>query len=170
MASGVDRLREKHRHWWHDYYRQSFVSFPDTRLEGFYWIQLYKMASGTRENGALLDLLGPWFKYTDWPCHLVGSEHAVTYWPMMASNHLELGEPLYRLLDERRQPDRKRPQGLPVRFGICVRTSGPDFRNSHFVERPRERIALSSLGVAQLLAALSPLRWTTVVYGKNCSR
>lgn len=39
-----------HREWWHNYYQKSFLSLPNSRLESFYWIQLYKMASATREN------------------------------------------------------------------------------------------------------------------------
>ena len=100
MASGVDQLREKHRQFWHDYYPKSFISIPDPRLESFYWIQLYKMASGTRENKPVLDLLGPWFKPTNWSCIWWNLNVQLTYWPMSASNHLELGEPLYRLLDK----------------------------------------------------------------------
>src|SRR5439155_3152834 len=30
-------LAEAHRAWWHAYYRRSFLSVPDARLQSFYW-------------------------------------------------------------------------------------------------------------------------------------
>ena len=38
----VSIMEKAHREWWHNYYPDSFVTFPDARLESFYWIQLYK--------------------------------------------------------------------------------------------------------------------------------
>ncbi len=40
-----DALAVTHRAWWHAYYRKSFLSVPDARIQRFYWIQLYKTAS-----------------------------------------------------------------------------------------------------------------------------
>src|SRR5437667_449761 len=36
---GVARLTAAHRKWWHAYYPASFLTFPDARLEAYYWIQ-----------------------------------------------------------------------------------------------------------------------------------
>ena len=47
-AAGVAALRESHQAWWHSYYPKSFVSLGDTRMENFYWVQMYKAGSGTR--------------------------------------------------------------------------------------------------------------------------
>jgi hypothetical protein len=47
-AAGLSQLLVSHRAWWHGYYQQSFVSSGDTRLESFYWVQIYKAGSGTR--------------------------------------------------------------------------------------------------------------------------
>ena len=33
------------------YYPRGFLSVPDQKLQSFYWIQLYKIASGTRAGG-----------------------------------------------------------------------------------------------------------------------
>ena len=44
-AASYAALRTPHTRHWHAYYRKSFVSFPDERLQRFYWIQLYKVAS-----------------------------------------------------------------------------------------------------------------------------
>ena len=40
-AAGLTALRQSHQQWWHTYYRRSFVSLGDTRLETFYWAQMY---------------------------------------------------------------------------------------------------------------------------------
>ncbi|MDB5083481.1 MAG: hypothetical protein JWN30_367, partial [Bacilli bacterium] len=62
----ADELLSSHRQWWHQYYPQSFVSIPDTRMESFYWIQMYKLAAATRADRPSMDLMGPWFRGTPW--------------------------------------------------------------------------------------------------------
>lgn len=99
-SAGLDELTSSHRRWWHDFWPRSFLSIPDTRMESFYWIQLYKMASGTRANRPLLDLMGPWFRRTPWPKIWWNLNIQLTYWPQLASNHLELGQSLTRALDD----------------------------------------------------------------------
>ena len=34
----LESMEGDHRAWWHRFYQASFVSFPDARLENFYWI------------------------------------------------------------------------------------------------------------------------------------
>src|SRR2546429_3854369 len=51
---GPARLEAEHRKWWHAYYPASFVSFPDARLEAYYWIQIYKLGSAMRADGPIL--------------------------------------------------------------------------------------------------------------------
>jgi hypothetical protein len=98
--AGVPALAESHSRWWHTFWPASFTSFPDARLESFYYIQLYKMASGTRADRPLLDLMGPWFRGTPWPRIWWNLNIQLTYWPQLASNHLELGESLVKALDD----------------------------------------------------------------------
>ena len=93
-------LEKSHRDWWHSYWqRGAFVSIPDTRMESFYWIQMYKLASGTRADRPPLDLMGPWFRRTPWPKIWWNLNIQLTYWPVYAANRLELGESLTRMLD-----------------------------------------------------------------------
>jgi hypothetical protein len=101
-ATGIDELATSHRAWWHSFWPASFVSFPDARLESFYWIQMYKMASGTRADRPLLDLMGPWFRSTPWPRIWWNLNIQLTYWPQLASNRLHLGESLLKALDDHR--------------------------------------------------------------------
>jgi alpha-L-fucosidase 2 len=83
-----------HRRWWHDYYPQSFVSIPDTYWQQFYWLQMYKLASGTRADRMLLDLNGPWLQRTPWPGIWWNLNVQLTYWPTYASNRLDIGASL----------------------------------------------------------------------------
>ncbi|HZH67006.1 MAG TPA: hypothetical protein VEY10_19105 [Flavisolibacter sp.] len=96
---GVMQLVSLHRKWWHSYYPLSFLSIPDTRLESFYWIQQYKLASATRKNKQVLDLMGPWYNKTPWPALWWNLNVQLTYSPVYASNRLDLGESLINSLD-----------------------------------------------------------------------
>lgn len=88
-----------HRKWWHNYYPESFLSIPDTRMESFYWIQMYKLASATRADREPIDLMGPWFRRTPWPHLWWNLNIQLTYWPVYTANRLELGESLIHLID-----------------------------------------------------------------------
>ncbi|MFF2961293.1 hypothetical protein ACFVT1_20750 [Streptomyces sp. NPDC057963] len=92
LAAGPDRLVERHRDWWHAYYRRSFLSVPDKRLQSFYLIQLYKLAASTRAEGPTISEWGPWFPE-------VGNNWTAVWWnlnvqigmaPVHGSNHPEL--------------------------------------------------------------------------------
>ena len=102
IKRGVTGLEAGHRAWWHSFYRASFVTLPDARLESFYWIQLYKMASATRENRPVVDLMGPWYKDTVWAAYWQNLNTQLAYYSVLPANHPELGEPLCHLLWDRR--------------------------------------------------------------------
>jgi len=95
-------LERVHRDWWHTYYPKSFVTFPDARMESFYWIQQYKLASATRSDKPVIDLMGPWYKPTVWPCLWMNLNVQLSYYTTGITNHLELEEPLYRLIEKHR--------------------------------------------------------------------
>ncbi|MBV5283592.1 MAG: hypothetical protein JZU53_14320 [Paludibacter sp.] len=92
-------LLTPHRNWWHAFYQKSFLSIPDGQMESFYWIQLYKMASCSRPDGPALDLFGPFFRISQWPGLWWNLNIQLTYWNVLQSNHLELGENLITLID-----------------------------------------------------------------------
>ncbi len=93
-------MEKQHRQWWHAYYPASFVSIPDARLESFYWIQLYKLASATHPNRPVIDLLGPWFKPTSWPLLWMNLNVQLTYYTLGITNHSDLEKNLYDLLEK----------------------------------------------------------------------
>ena len=98
-ADGLPALVKTHQAWWHAFWPESFVSIPDTRLESFYWIQMYKMASATRPGRPALDLMGPWFRTTPWAKIWWNLNIQLAYWPQLTGNRLELGESLCELID-----------------------------------------------------------------------
>jgi hypothetical protein len=89
-AEPFGALIRDHRSWWHDYYRASFLSIPDTRLQAFYWIQLYKVASAARREAPVMATSGPWLENTPWPATWWNLNVQLEYWLIHGSNHLEL--------------------------------------------------------------------------------
>ena len=92
-------LITKHKSWWHEFYPKSFLSIPDARMEAFFWIQMYKLGCTTRENGELIDDDGPFFRINQWPYATWDLNVQLSYWPVYASNHLELGTTLINYID-----------------------------------------------------------------------
>jgi alpha-L-fucosidase 2 len=78
------------RAWWHAYYRKSFLSIPDQRMQAFHWIQLYKVAAGTRAGGPVMHTSGPWLEPTPWPGVWWNLNVQLEYWLINGSNHPEL--------------------------------------------------------------------------------
>ncbi|MCX6326913.1 MAG: alpha-L-fucosidase [Bacteroidia bacterium] len=95
----VASMEKEHRTWWHNYYPASFATFPDARLESFYWIQLYKLASATHPGRPVIDLLGPWFKPTAWPLLWMNLNVQLTYYTFGITNHPDMEDNLYQLLE-----------------------------------------------------------------------
>ena len=91
-----------HYQWWRDYYPQSFITLNDPEKEAFYWIQMYKLGSAMRENGPILDLMGPWYHYTFWPMVWGDLNVQLQYWTHLTSNRLSLGESLPNNIDKYR--------------------------------------------------------------------
>jgi hypothetical protein len=98
-----DAWVDVHRRWWHNYYRQSFVSIPDGWLQSFYWIQIYKLASATRADQPLIDNQGPWLTSTPWPGVWFNMNVQMSYSPVYTANRLDIGMSLVRALDENRE-------------------------------------------------------------------
>ncbi len=88
-----------HRSWWEAYYKKSMISCSDTQLEGFYLIQMYKLAAAARQDSPIMDNQGPWMAATPWPRAWFNMNVQMAYSPVYTSNHLEIGESLCRNLD-----------------------------------------------------------------------
>ncbi len=101
-AAPLAIFERDHIAWWHSYYRKSFLSIPDGRLQSFYWIQLYKVASGARRDAPVMATCGPWLEPTPWPATWWNLNVQLEYWLIHGSNHLEL-DAVTRALSQHRQ-------------------------------------------------------------------
>jgi hypothetical protein len=101
-APSFDPDLKEHRAWWHAFHPRSFVSIPDHTLESFYWIQMYKFASATRPDAGPVDLLGPWFRETNWPRVWWNMNIECLYLPAFTANQLGLAESFIRFIDAKR--------------------------------------------------------------------
>jgi hypothetical protein len=99
-VSNKEAFFSTHRAWWHDYYPQSFLTLNDPEKEAFYWVQMYKLASATRENGPIIDCMGPWYHYTFWPMIWGDLNVQLIYWTHLAANRMSIGESLPNSLDK----------------------------------------------------------------------
>ena len=102
LAADFATLLDAHRAWWHAFYPKSFISIPDPKVESFYWIQFYKLASASRPDRVPVDLLGPWYRSTGWPRIWWNLNIEILYLPVYTGNHLELGESFVNFLDKKR--------------------------------------------------------------------
>jgi hypothetical protein len=126
VESGYETLFEAHQKWWHNYWQQNWISLTDTRVESYYEIQLYKLASATRENTTPIDLMGPWYRESPWLKTWWNLNIQLTYWPIYAGNHLELGDPLVRSLDQHRAALAENAAPYQQDSLTIGRTSGPN--------------------------------------------
>ena len=92
-------VRKQHRDWWHNYYQRSFVSFPDKRIESLYWIQQYRLGSAGHPGKPVIDLMGPWYLRSVWTAMWTNLNVQLAYYTTGISNHLEIEEPLFQLLE-----------------------------------------------------------------------
>lgn len=92
------KLLDEHKEWWHQYYPASFVSFPDVRIESFYWLQQYKLVCVTRPDKLIIDLMGPWPYKTPWPAIWWNLNIQLTYSPMTTANRAAFSTPLWKSL------------------------------------------------------------------------
>ena len=90
----------KHREWWHCYYPKSFLTINDSEKEAFYWIQMYKLGSAMRQDGPILDLMGPWYHSTFWPMVWGDLNVQLIYWTHLTSNRMSVGESLPNNVDK----------------------------------------------------------------------
>ena len=96
-----ESLVKRHRVWWHNYYPKSFLSLDDTRMESFYWIQVYKFGAGARKGRAFMDTMGPWMvENTAWANGWFNLNTQLSYWFLSTANRLEVADSLFTKLDE----------------------------------------------------------------------
>jgi len=91
-----------HSVWWSDFWSRSRIGLPEFELEKLWYLEMYKIGCNMREDKYPVTLMGVWNNDERLPVcdgDLQNDlETEMNYWPIYASNHLELAMPLYRLL------------------------------------------------------------------------
>ncbi len=91
---------EEHKEWWHKYYPESFVRFPDPAGESFYWNNVYRLACCTRPDAKYIDTPGLWNSGGPWPYSTHDFNTQTAHFPVYTSNRLHLGEALINSLND----------------------------------------------------------------------
>ena len=147
IARGEPELERVHRQWWHAFYPASFVSVPDPRIEAFYWIQWYKLASAAGPDTPAVDLMGPWFRMSVWSAYWTNLNIQLAYYTVQPGNHLELGEGLFHWIERDRDdlidncPPAWRPDSAALGNPTGLRLSAPVGNSAagsgfHFIALP----------------------------------
>ncbi len=94
IEKGLKHWKEEHRTWWHDYYPESFIAFPDTVGQTFYWNNVYRLACCTRPGANYIDTPGMWNSGGPWPYSTHDFNTQTAHFPVYTANRLHLGEAL----------------------------------------------------------------------------
>ncbi|MCP4640692.1 MAG: hypothetical protein GY851_09680, partial [bacterium] len=92
---------QAHTEWWHAFWQASGVELANTFLESVWYFSLYQFAASSRGETAP-GLFGLWngSKTPPWSGDYHGDINMVmTYWPIFAANHVELGEPYFKTFE-----------------------------------------------------------------------
>ncbi len=126
--SDQEELFREHAAFWHDYWERSFVALPDSLVENFLYLELYKMACSSRPGKYAWRCAALWSPDGEFPREAAGQMHTnlnaqEAYWPIFASNHLELGEPFYEFFCKHLPLLRKKCNDFCEVEGIWVATA-----------------------------------------------
>jgi len=102
---GMENLYAAHAAWWEKYYMASRIALPDTRLEGYYYLQTYMLGSCTRPEGPHMTICGPWTDDNNLPpiCandYHWNNEQQMQVWSVYAGNRVEYGEPMLQMMED----------------------------------------------------------------------
>ena len=104
VNDGVEKLFAPHLSFWHDFWKDCLdMSIPDERMQNYYYLQTYRFAAGTRKEGPVLDLLGPWYCPTTWPGIWWNMNEQITYSHISFANHPEYVNPVIDMLYDGRK-------------------------------------------------------------------
>ncbi len=103
IESGLKKWKVEHRTWWHNYYPESFVTFPDTVGQTFYWNNVYRLACCTRPDAQYIDTPGMWNSGGPWPYSTHDFNTQTAHFPVYTANRLHLGEALVESLYRNRE-------------------------------------------------------------------
>ncbi|HMF33425.1 MAG TPA: hypothetical protein VKK79_18515, partial [Candidatus Lokiarchaeia archaeon] len=139
LEEGYSNLKEEHMAFWSAFWEKNFISIPDNILENLFYVELYKMACNSRPGHYPCTLQGIWTIDGEMP-PWAGDYHLdmnveETYWGIYASNHLDLGEPLYRVFSEMLPKFQQRCQdffGFEGAWTRCSLSLGGNLLNGYY--------------------------------------
>lgn len=104
LRAGIQQMRKEHDEWWMSYYQASAISIPDTRLEGYYYLQMYMLGSCTRPHDIHMTMCGPWTDDNNMMpiCgndYHWNNEQEMQVWPVYTSNRVEFGDPMFDMIE-----------------------------------------------------------------------
>lgn len=132
----------EHKNWWHDYYKRSFVTLPDARIENVYWTQIYKQASLTRADREIIDTAGIWQTPSPWTNNTTNLNTQLSYWLANGSNHIDdIGLSLANKLHENTANliENVRPRTWQSDSAYLSHNNGDDFLQPRDIDRRWER-------------------------------
>lgn len=100
MHVGLDNVKADMHKWWNKYYSKGMIDIPDKKMENFYHIQLYKLATCSRPDGPAMDVFGTFYKTSQWPGIWWNLNIQLTYMSTLPTNRLEQAENFIKLMDE----------------------------------------------------------------------
>ena len=118
QSGGLDSAYALQSSWWLNHFKTSFISIPNTALEGAYVLQIAKVGAATREDGVAIDLMGPWWQRSGWELYWWDMNVPVTYWVLYASAHFDLAATLTDFLLSNTSQLEANPQNIPDAFGM----------------------------------------------------
>jgi hypothetical protein len=92
---------KQHRQWWKTYWEKSFVSIPDSAIEGQYYLSLYGMASCSRDKDFPPGIFGTWITQEQpaWASdYHLNYNHNAPFYALYSANRIEQAEPYWRPL------------------------------------------------------------------------
>jgi len=102
IEKGLKKWINVHQQWWHDYYPESYVSFPDSVGQTFYWNNVYRLACCTRPDAQYIDTPGLWSSGGPWPYSTHDFNTQTVHFPVYTANRLHLGEALVESIHRNR--------------------------------------------------------------------
>jgi len=139
LAAGRAKEDLAHRRWWDAHYRASFLSLPDTRLESFYWIQIYKYGCVARPDGGVIDTHGPWLQPSNWPYLTWNLNVQISTYALQPSNRLALAEGLFHALDTHRDALRRTAASVAPGAAAIGHVTQQDLESPLEVDRRYEK-------------------------------
>lgn len=103
ISTGFTEWREEHHSWWHNFYPESYVGFPDPEGESFYWNNVYRLACCTRPDAQYIDTPGMWSSGGPWPYSTHDFNTQTVHFPVYSANRLHLGEALVNALKRNKE-------------------------------------------------------------------